>query len=76
VLAFVYAVKELLEECKAGGSCLPCNVVFLVEGEEENGSTGFRQAVEAAARTGWFAGTSLILISNTLWVGERIPCIT
>lgn len=36
VLAFVYAVKELLEECKSGGTCLPANVVFLIEGEEEN----------------------------------------
>ena len=36
MLAFVYAVKELLEECKSGGTCLPANVVFLIEGEEEN----------------------------------------
>lgn len=36
VLAFVYAVKELLEDCKSGGTCLPTNVVFLIEGEEEN----------------------------------------
>lgn len=36
VLAFVYALRELLEDCKAGGTCLPTNIVFLVEGEEEN----------------------------------------
>ena len=33
VLAFVYAVRELLEECKApGGGCLPVNVAFIFEG--------------------------------------------
>ncbi|KAL4857151.1 Cys-Gly metallodipeptidase DUG1 [Chlorella vulgaris] len=74
VLAFVYAVKELLEECKQGGSCLPANVVFLIEGEEENGSTGFHEAVQQNLR--WFQGTSLVVISNTLWVGERLPCLT
>lgn len=71
VLAFVYAVKELLEECSG---TLPVNVVFLIEGEEENGSIGFREAVRTNLR--WFEGTSAVLISNTLWVGEHRPCIT
>ena len=35
VLAFVYAVRELLEECKGGSGarCLPANVAFIFEGE-------------------------------------------
>lgn len=70
ILAFIYAVKELLQE---NGS-LPTNVVFLFEGEEENGSIGFKEAVQQ--NLAWFEGTSAILISNTLWVGERRPCIT
>ena len=74
ILAFIYALKELLEDCKAGGTCLPTNVVFLFEGEEENGSTGFREAVQQNLR--WFEGVRLVLISNTLWVGERLPCMT
>lgn len=76
VLAFVYAVKELLEERGGGrgGAGLPCNVVFLIEGEEENGSIGFHDAVQQNLR--WFEGTEAVLISNTLWVGERRPCIT
>lgn len=80
ILAFVYAVKELLE---GGGSLagggdgtqgLPVNVAFLFEGEEENGSIGFRDAVMQNVR--WFEGTRAVLISNTLWVGEHRPCIT
>lgn len=38
------------------------------------GSTGFREAVQQNLR--WFEGTRLVVISNTLWVGERLPCIT
>ena len=76
-LAFIYGVKELIEErggvAGAGGG-LPCNVVFLIEGEEENGSIGFRDAVQQNLR--WFEGTEAVLISNTLWVGEKRPCIT
>lgn len=69
VLAFVYAVKELVEERE-----LPCNVVFVFEGEEENGSIGFVDAIEQNLR--WFEGTRAVLISNTLWVGEKKPCLT
>ncbi|GFR43583.1 hypothetical protein Agub_g4680, partial [Astrephomene gubernaculifera] len=53
---------------------LPVNVAFVFEGEEENGSRGFAQAVTQNLR--WFEGTQLIIISNTLWVGENAPCLT
>ena len=132
VLAFIYAVKELLQ-AEGGAGALPVNVAFLIEGawegglfvcwaeagraarghrtmqcgwwpaqpgappgvepasparptgpgpparpapagEEENGSAGFREAVSQNLR--WFEGTRLAVISNTLWVGERTPCLT
>ena len=41
MLAFIYAMRELLEDCKAGGTCLPTNIVFLIEGEEENVRVGW-----------------------------------
>ena len=72
ILAFIYAVRQLLQECKAGE--LDVNVAFLFEGEEENGSIGFHEAVRQNLH--WLQGTRLILISNTLWVGEKIPCLT
>ena len=70
ILAFVYAVKELIEESRDTGGSLPVNVAFAFEGEEENGSGGFRETIKANLH--WFEGTQLIIISNTLWVGEEV----
>lgn len=50
------------------------NVAFIFEGEEENGSVGFEDSIKGNLH--WFEGTTLIVISNTLWVGERVPCLT
>ncbi len=75
ILAFVYAVKEMLEAGRGDDDAgLPVNLAFLFEGEEENGSIGLKDAVLQNAA--WFEGTQLILISNTLWLGERVPCLT
>lgn len=56
--------------------CLPSTHSPLAPatGEEENGSIGFREAVRA--NLPWFEGTRLVVISNTLWVGEQVPCLT
>ncbi|GIL70254.1 hypothetical protein Vretifemale_1091 [Volvox reticuliferus] len=89
ILAFIFAVRELMNNCGDAASAgsggygggargrlgrLPVNVAFIFEGEEENGSRGFSQAIMQNLR--WFEGTQLIIISNTLWVGENMPCLT
>jgi hypothetical protein len=28
------------------------------------------------ANLGWFQDAELVVISNTVWVGERLPCLT
>ncbi len=38
ILAFIYAVKEMLEEGQGADGSLPVNVAFVFEGEEENGT--------------------------------------
>ena len=73
ILAFIFAVKELID--KYGGiNKLPMNIALLIEGEEENGSGGFKDTLINNAH--WFQNTKLIVISNTLWIGKDRPCIT
>ncbi len=48
--------------------------VFLVEGEGENGSAGFREAIQWNRE--WFAGASLVLNTNNVWLDEETPCLT
>ena len=38
------------------------------------GSVGFRDAL--LGNQHWFEGTQLVVISNTQWVGETMPCLT
>ena len=53
---------------------MPTSCCCAPAGEEENGSIGFREAVRS--NLPWFEGTKLVVISNTLWVGEVKPCLT
>ncbi|KAF9972154.1 hypothetical protein BGZ73_004771 [Actinomortierella ambigua] len=69
MLACIFAASELMEE-----QALDVNVKFLIEGEEENGSIGFFQAVEQNIEL--FKEADVILLSNSYWLGEDIPCLT
>lgn len=64
----------MLDCWQASGVAAPINVGFIFEGEEENGSHGFREAL--ASNLDWFEDASLVVISNTVWVGEGRPCLT
>jgi hypothetical protein len=66
--------QEMLDCWQVAGASAPINFAFMFEGEEENGSIGFREAV--ASNLGWFADAALVVISNTVWVGEKQPCLT
>ncbi|KAI7877892.1 uncharacterized protein EV154DRAFT_545778 [Mucor mucedo] len=69
ILASVFAVHELLKE-----GLLNVNVIFLIEGEEESGSHGFLEAL--AKHQNLFENIDLIILSNSYWLGEDVPCIT
>ena len=47
---------------------------MLVEGEEETGSAGFQEAVRA--HRDLIGDIDVILVSNSYWIGEDIPCLT
>lgn len=69
ILAAIYAVADLVQQ-----NSLSCNVTFLLEGEEEAGSRGFRQTVQSAHDT--IGPVDFILLSNSYWLDDHIPCLT
>jgi acetylornithine deacetylase/succinyl-diaminopimelate desuccinylase-like protein/predicted glutamine amidotransferase/WD40 repeat protein len=71
ILAVILAIKSLLASSKDG---LGINVVLILEGEGEQSNAGFRETINAHQH--WFTNTTLILTSNSYWLGEERPCIT
>ncbi|KAK0476079.1 hypothetical protein IW261DRAFT_1491846 [Armillaria novae-zelandiae] len=53
---------------------LAVDLVFLIEGEEECGSTGFENAVRMYKDA--IGHIDAILVSNSTWITEEHPCIT
>lgn len=52
------------------------NIVFVAEGEEERGSFGFKEAVDEIMKTTTMLNDiSCVLLTNSYWVGDTIPCI-
>lgn len=53
---------------------LDVDVVFLIEGEEEAGSAGFRECLENNKDK--IGAIDTILLSNSYWLDEQTPCLT
>ncbi|EWC46418.1 hypothetical protein DRE_04361 [Drechslerella stenobrocha 248] len=69
VLAAIFAAGELAQRNE-----LTSNIVFLIEGEEEAGSRGFKDAVK---RCKDFIGPiDWILLANSYWLDDDAPCVT
>lgn len=69
IVSCLVAVHELFKQ-----GLLTVNVIFLIEGEEECGSSGFLEAL--TNHHSLFQDIDLILLSNSYWLGEDTPCIT
>ncbi|PGH14313.1 hypothetical protein AJ79_03135 [Helicocarpus griseus UAMH5409] len=69
ILAALYAAAELTQK-----KDLSCNVVFLIEGEEESGSQGFSSTVQKYK--GLIGNIDWILLANSYWLDDHIPCLT
>lgn len=69
ILAALYAAADL-----ARTKSLRCNVVFLIEGEEESGSQGFHQTVRE--HKDQIGPVDWILLANSYWLDDYNPCLT
>ncbi|ETN39811.1 uncharacterized protein HMPREF1541_06037 [Cyphellophora europaea CBS 101466] len=69
ILAAVYAAADLAQR-----GLLSCNVSFLLEGDEEAGSRGFRPTVQQHHEA--IGPVDHILLSNSYWLDDHIPCLT
>ena len=69
ILAAVYAAADLAHRGE-----LSCNVTFLLEGDEEAGSRGFRNTVQAHHDE--IGPVDYVLLSNSYWLDDHIPCLT
>ncbi|KAM9912737.1 hypothetical protein OXX69_002291 [Metschnikowia pulcherrima] len=68
VLAAIYAVAELRKKKE-----LSTDVVFLIEGEEETGSIGFQDAVNA--HKDLIGSIDWVMLSNSYWLDNDTPCL-
>lgn len=69
IIAIACAAAELLRRRALG-----VDLVFLIEGEEEVGSTGFVDTVRK--HKAQIGSIDAILLSNSTWITEYPPCIT
>lgn len=69
IMAAIYAAHELANEQNLGS-----DIIFLIEGEEESGSRGFAQAVQAKKEL--IGDVDWILLANSYWLDDHVPCLT
>lgn len=69
ILAALYAVADLAQQDE-----LSCNVIFLIEGDEEAGSRGFRSAIHQHKDE--IGNIDYVMLSNSYWLDDHIPCLT
>ena len=68
-LAAMFAAGELLQE-----GVLDSDIVFLIEGEEESGSRGFKQTVQK--HKALIGDVDWLLLANSYWLDDETPCLT
>lgn len=67
-LAAIYAVAELYQKEQ-----LACDVVFIIEGEEECGSIGFQGAIQK--NKALIGNIDWVMLSNSYWLDDDTPCL-
>lgn len=69
IMAALYAVVDCQNE-----GLLDSDIIFLIEGEEESGSRGFKEAVQR--NKDLIGDVDYILLANSYWLDDEVPCLT
>ena len=69
IMAALYGVVDLVHEKE-----LDSDITFLIEGEEESGSRGFKDAVRR--HKDLIGDIDYIIIANSYWLDDEVPCLT
>jgi di- and tripeptidase len=69
IMAALYGVVDCINEKE-----LDSDIIFLVEGEEESGSYGFKDAVKRHKEL--IGDVDYILLANSYWLDDEVPCLT
>ncbi|KAH9890279.1 glutathione degradosome [Xylariomycetidae sp. FL2044] len=69
VMAALYAVTDLMQ-----AKSLESDVIFLIEGQEESGSRGFKEIVRNSKDR--IGRVDHILLANSYWINDDTPCLT
>jgi len=69
IMAALYGVVDLVQN-----KCLDSDITFLIEGEEESGSRGFKEAVRRHKEL--IGDIDYIILANSYWLDDEVPCLT
>ncbi|KAI1147680.1 hypothetical protein F4825DRAFT_133545 [Nemania diffusa] len=69
IMAALYAVTDLMQ-----AKSLVSDIVFLIEGQEESGSRGFKETIRKYKER--IGPIDYILLANSYWLDDETPCLT
>jgi di- and tripeptidase len=69
IMAALYGVVGLVHD-----KALDSDITFLIEGEEESGSRGFKEAVRR--NKDLIGEIDYIILANSYWLDDEVPCLT
>lgn len=69
IMAALYAVTDLMQ-----AKSLDSDVIFLIEGQEESGSRGFKETIRKYKER--IGRVDYILLANSYWLDDETPCLT
>jgi di- and tripeptidase len=69
IMAALYGAVDLVHAKQ-----LDSDITFLIEGEEESGSRGFKEAVRRHKEL--IGEVDYILLANSYWLDDDVPCLT